>query len=270
MDENAITLIQQTAIAANDNRQARMPVGTIALPDNFNVVDLEKFLPQRRRFRGAMETHSIADFTTYVKARAGGDGYIDGDNLKAIVFFNLGTAIEPGHGDYRAVLSLKKTAPFSAVCKVDGAKFDQRGLLDWLEDWAANLTAIKNGPEGGSEVPWSHAIQAIREVTISAKKEVESRQDDFKVGRTAMEEIEARSKLGLPSGFVFRCSPYLGLSDREFFLRLSVLTGGEKPVLVLRFVQQEAHQEAIAEEFKTLLIREIGDAAAMTIGTFTP
>lgn len=111
---------------------------------------------------------------------------------------------------------------------------------------------------------------AIREVTITAKKEVESRQGYFNAGRTAIEDIEAKSKLGLPSGFVFRCAPYLGISERDFFLRLSVLTGGEKPILVLRVVQMELHKEAIAEEFKALLIREIGNAAPMTIGTFNP
>lgn len=270
MDKSAIELIQQTAVAAYNGRQERMPDGTIALPDNFNIHSLEPYLPGRLRFRGTMTTSIAAEFAGYVKARPGGEGYIDGDSLTATVFFNLGTNQAPGHGDHRARLAMKQTAPYAAMCKADGGRFDQRGLLDWLEDWAPNLRAIENTTDGGAEIPWSRAIQAIREINISAKKDVESRQDDFKVGRTAIEEVEAKSKVGLPAGFLFRCEPYIGLANREFFLRLAVLTSAEKPVLTLRIVQKEVHQEAIAEEFKALLLREIGDAAAMTIGEFKP
>lgn len=275
MDKSAIEQLQQSAGAASEAVQKGLPPGIFAVPESINLEkltldDIERHQPGRSRFRGIMHTHVVTEFASYVKARAGGEGYIDGDNLKATVFFNLGTKEAPGHGDHRAVLSMKQTAPYAAMCKADGARSDQRGLIDWLEDWTPNLQAIANTPDGGSVIPWAQAVQSIREVTISAKKEVESREGDFNAGRTAMEEIEARSKLGLPSGFLFRCEPYMGLSAREFFLRLSVLTSGDKPVLTLRVVQKEVHQEAIAEEFKALLLNEVGDAAAMTIGAFNP
>ena len=55
MDESAIKLIQETAIGAYNGKQERMPVGTIALPNNYEVVDLERYQPGRRRFRALCE-----------------------------------------------------------------------------------------------------------------------------------------------------------------------------------------------------------------------
>lgn len=268
MDKSAIELIQQTAIAANNGRQERMPDGTIALPDNFAIHNLEPYLPQRRRFRGRMLTASIADFVTFVKGIGNGQGFIDADAHAATVFFNLGTKDAPGHADHTATLKLKPTAAFTALIKVDGARSDQRGLIDWIEDWASNLRAYGSGwaePKSLTE-----ALAAIRQVTIKASKETESTEEDFRGARSTLEEVEAKSRIGLPGGFFFTCEPYLGLPSREFQLRLAVITSSDKPVLSLRIVRREAAEEAIAEDFKRVLIEEIGDAASMTIGTFTP
>lgn len=267
MDSTAIAMIQQTAIDAHSTRlPTDLERRLTAIPDNYTLHDLEKYLKGRERFRGTYATQFVADFVAYVKARKG-EGYIDADKHSAVVFFNLGTKEEPGHGDHRAVLTLKPTAAFNAMLKADGAKTTQRDMIDWLTDWAPNLCAIS---QDSKEIPSSQAITAIRQVTIEAKKSTENTQGDFNVARSTMEEVEARSKVGLPAGFTFECEPYLGLPKRAFFLRLSVNTNHEAPTLTLRIVRREAEEEAIAQDFKRVLLEEIGDDVALTIGTFTP
>lgn len=269
MDKSAIELIQQTAIAADGVRQELMPVGTVALPDNFCIHELESYLPQRLRFRGEMRTASIADFVSFVKAESvNGAGFIDADRQAATVFFNLGTKEAPGHADHTATLKLKSTAAFNALSKIDGCRVDQRGMIDWIEDWATNLRAYGSNP--GESKSLTEALAAIRQVTIKASKETESTEEDFRGARSTLEEVEAKSRIGLPGGFIFTCEPYLGLPAYDFQLRMAVITSGDKPALSLRIVRREAMEEAIAEDFKATLIREVGDAASMTIGTFTP
>ena len=85
-----------------------------------------------------------------------------------------------------------------------------------------------------------------------------------------MEEVEASAGPSLPQRVSFQCEPYLGLPQRNFALRLSVLTSHEDPMLVLRVAQLEEQQEAIAKDFKEALSSEVGEAASMTIGTFKP
>ncbi|WP_240530605.1 DUF2303 family protein, partial [Enterobacter hormaechei] len=57
----------------------------VALPENFRIHDLEKFNLNRFRFRGALSTASIDDFTRYSKdlADEGTRCFIDADNIGA-------------------------------------------------------------------------------------------------------------------------------------------------------------------------------------------
>ncbi|MNY48153.1 hypothetical protein D3C86_1834630 [compost metagenome] len=47
-----------------------------------------------------------------------------------------------------------------------------------------------------------------------------------------------------------------------------MLTGGEKPVLVLRWIGEEQLREDLAQEFKEVVQQEVGGAAKLTIGSF--
>ena len=72
----------------------------------------------------------------------------------------------------------------------------------------------------------------------------------------------------MPVAFEFKCVPYEGLDERRFSLRNSLLKSGE-PVFVLRIVQLEAQEEAIANEFRDLLIEKFTDKPVETfIGNF--
>lgn len=266
MDASAIQKIAGLALAATaipDEHTGK----AIALHRDVELYDMEHFGAGRRRFRGTLNTTSLTDFIAYVKAHRG-EGFIDAERLSATVFFNLGDASAPGHGDWRAILTMKATAAFAALRKLDGQQQTQRSLIDFLEDWGQFLTPY--GQDGAENPSMAKAIAAIRSVTIKATSETETNQGDFNASRSALDEIEARSRHTLPGGFVFTTEPYLGLPSRDFKLRLSVLTDAKEPRLVLRMVQREAQDEAIAQDFKRVLIEEIGEAATLTIGTFAP
>ncbi len=83
-----------------------------------------------------------------------------------------------------------------------------------------------------------------------------------------MQSVEASSKDVMPVAFEFKCVPYEGLGERRFSLRNSLLKSGE-PIFVLRIVQLEAQEEAIANEFRDLLIEKFTDKPVETfIGNF--
>lgn len=268
MDETSVRAIEQLAIAANDNRQARMPEGTIALPDNFKIHDLEKYLPLRRRFRGAFATASLADFVTYVKAHAGGEGFIDGDQLAAKVFFNLGTVEKAEHADWTATLQLKATAAYRALLAVNGQRKTQRDMIEWLEDWNRYLGALTG--EANNAITIGAAIEAIRKINITSKKDTTHVQDERRASLSSMEEVEASAGPSLVKHITFVCEPYLGLPGRTFDLRMQVLTSHDDPLLILRVASLEEQQEEIAKDFKEALLSEVGDSATLTIGSFTP
>lgn len=262
-----------------------------AVPSHVELEDLEKYQDLRSRFRGTLATDSIADFIIYVKRHAAepvalfpttielkpgerieplaprpASGFIDADKLSACVLFNLGTRAEPGHADDRALLALKPTAPYAAALAIDGKQLQQKTAIDWLEDWAEHVTFAD---AAGGAISTAAAITAIRKITIRATSESTSQQTDFRATRTALEDVEAQGAGGLPAEVRFNCTPYTGLQSRTLRFRLAVLTGGDKPIVTLRIRNLDAEKEAIAQDFKRVLLAELEGHATLTIGTFT-
>lgn len=281
MDHAALELLFQTAIGDYNGKQARLEgTDTIALPANFSIIDLEKFKANRKRFRGSLQTNSLADFIAYVIRNAdtiteaakdvGGTalqahGFIDAKKLSATALFNLGTIDKPGHGDWFATLSMEKTAAFAALTGADGKVFDQQTLIDFVEDWSP---FIGFRTQTGEAMPTAIAITALRKINIKTTSNTETTQENFSGAVSSLDKVEASSQVGLPEGFSFTTEPYLGLPSRTFQVRLGIRTDSEKPKLTLRIQQREAEEEAIAQDFKQVLQAGLEEKAVLTIGTF--
>lgn len=266
MDSTAIDRIGQLAVEAAKANRLDMDRPAF-ITDKGQVVTLEHLQAGRSRFRGKFATSVLTEFAEYVKANPGGVGFIEPNDVTATVFFNLGDAKFPGHGDWTGTLNLEPNAAYAAMLAIENRRLGQRELAEWIEDWAPNLQA----QFGDSSEPSSigQAVAAIRNLTISAKSDTTHTDKDFGASRTALEEIEAKATGGIPKYLIFETEPYPNFQRREFRLRLSVITG-EKPALTLRIVSKEALIEDIAREFRSMLLDQIGDAATMTIGSFTP
>lgn len=264
MDATTIEKIEKLVLeAAKANRlETQIP----AILCDGNIFSLEQYEAGRSRFRGAFKTNALSEFSSYVKAHEGGHGFIDAEAFRATVIHNLGDVRDPGHADWTSTLQLKPTAAYAAILAIDGKAQGQKQLVEWIEDWAAELTCTFGAD--GVTMGIASGLAAIRNLTISAKSDVTHTDKDFGASRSALEQIEAKASGGIPTHLSFSCVPYIGFRDREFDLRLSVITG-DKPMLTLRIVSKEATQENIALEFKSRLLEEIGGAATMTIGTFT-
>ena len=108
----------------------------------------------------------------------------------------------------------------------------------------------------------------MRKITLDYARNEEHEVGDFAASKSAMESVEAKSKLQLPKYFVFNTHTYKGLDSQAFTLRLSILTGGNAPVLVARLIKAEQIQEAIAKEFAEKLTDALKDTEIkVNIGT---
>lgn len=268
LSKEAIQLITDTSLQATGKSLATL-VPTVVLPENTKVVDLEKYQGLRSRFRGTFSTHSLADFSVYVTDRAtdAARGFINQDEMSCALLFNLGDVIAPGHADDRAVLKLKASAGYKAVQAIAGERLAQKDLSDWIEDWHQYLTPVD---DAGTAIPIAKAIASVRTITIKATSESETTVGDTSASRSAMDQIEARSKETLPAALHFHIVPFEGLSEQQITLRVSVITSGSVPVLKLRWVGEEVQREAIAQEFKAVLEDKIRNHATLSLGAFDP
>ncbi|MGM0614746.1 MAG: DUF2303 family protein [Pseudomonadota bacterium] len=270
MDKSAIQQIQQaeaTTQARNTLNEFATPVPIAALPDNMKLHNLEHYLDGRVRFRGELETISIDDFIAYcsVNVTAGASCFIDPERMSAKAYLNLGTAHEPGHGDHTAQLELKKTAPYRALLDVDHLKLGQKKLAEWIEEWREFVTPFDSE---GNVIDPVRAVAAIRRIKINGNSEAEHNVQDFRASRSKLESVEAKSDHGMPAAFWFRCEPYQGLERRTFHVRLSLLTGGDEPVLVPRIQRAELEQQEMADELAKRLTEQLEQIDTYT-GVFT-
>lgn len=268
LTKEALELITSTALTAA-GKELQTDSSVVVLPDGCQIVSLEKWQAGRSRFRGIYSTHSLADFSAYVAARgiASAKGFIDQEQMTCTLLFNLGTDAEPGHADDRALLKLKPSAGYKAAQEIGGRAMSQKDLSDWIEDWHQYLTPVD---AEGNAIPVAKAIAAVRTITVKATSESETTVGETSASRSAMDQIEARSKETLPTALLFHVVPFEGLTEQQIQLRISVITSGSQPVLKLRWLGEEVQREDIAQEFKTVLQQQIGNNASLAIGSFDP
>jgi uncharacterized protein YfdQ (DUF2303 family) len=269
MDAPAIQLIQDTAVKAAGENQITVEKNKIILAgEKQKVIDLERYMQNRTRFRGLYETTSIVDFSNHVIKRAETSDnihlFINQKTFAAEAIYNYGTEQAPGHCDDRGMLQLEATAAYIALNQINGRKLSQKDLIDFIEDWNGFIQPID---QDGAQYSLAGAVASIRKITIAAKSEQTTAVGDFKQSVSAFDEIEAKAD-NVPAGFEFHCVPYTGLRSVVFRLRLSILTSEKDPVLVLRITGLEQEKENIAQGFKQDLLTAIGDKAEAYLGTF--
>lgn len=220
--------------------------GVAALPSEFNILDLEKYLPIRRRARGAMETDDLASFASYTHqhAESGATVFVDPDKMAARAVLNLGEPDVPGHADNVAVLGSKRTAAYTAMLSICSGTSKQATASEWLEDWTQHIKCYA----GNDPVANGVAVQSVRNLTIEEFRKMESTVEQLSSTLSAFESVKAGSKTALPTMIYFTCAPYAGFLDRTFVIRLGVLTGDNKPALTLRVIKFEEHQQEMAQE----------------------
>lgn len=268
VDNTAITQIRDMVLSQFiEEKLAGADCPAIVLPKDVSVESIERLHAERFRFRGKLETASIEDFIRYSTgyAETGTRCFISADKMSAASVFNLGTISNPGHADNKALLVLKRTAPFSALLNINGDRNDQKQLAEWLEDWSEFITGFD---ADGSVIDAKKSAAAIRKITIEAIKSADYEEQDFSGRRSVMESVEARTKDIMPVAFEFKCVPYEGLTERRFKVRMSILASNQ-PQLVLRITQLEAYEEEMAVEFRDLLVAKFDGSVVETyIGVF--
>lgn len=281
MDNTAIQAIGQLAIEAEKANRLDTDTPAILLQLSNgaqDIISLEPYQPGRSRYRGKFVSRSLDAFAGYVlqqaEQRAGmlaaqAQGFIEPERMQARVYLNLGDHEHPGHGDHTATLALAPTAAYDALRNIcANPRLTQRAVHDFVEDWRDHITVLIDGEPRENGVP--AALAAIRDISIEQARKVQHVERDFGATRNAMESVDAKSALVLPSGFLFRCLPYDGLAEREFRLRLGVNTGDDKLSLNLRLQQAEQVREAIAADFHARLEAKLGTSSTLLLGEFTP
>lgn len=186
--------------------------------------------------------------------------------MTATAVLNLGTPDAPGHADNLAKLEPKKTAAYTALKGIaTGTAHKQQTVAEFLEDWPGQVQCYND--EGVISPP--KAIAAVRKITIESMKKLENTESQLSASRSAFESVQATSTEPLPTTIYFKTIPFHGLAERNFVLRLGVVTASDKPAVSMQIVNQSQHDEDMAVELAKLVAEAvtelpvlIGDYAA--------
>ena len=253
IDKDAIQEIAKAqAITAANAAIDREQHGQVALPNDFTLIDMEKYMKHRRRLRGNMATSVVGDFASYTEKNAeeGATIFIDPEKMTACSVLNMGTPEKPGHSDNTATLTPTRTAAYAAMRAFGtGDPLSQKQVAEFLEDWADNIKCH----DADGLIAANKAISAIRKITIESLKKIEAEEKTLSASRSAFESVEAKSTEKIPVYVEFTCKPYSDFEERTFSMRLGVLTGGQTPMVNLRIVKINEHEEQMANELSNLI-----------------
>ena len=277
MDKSAIEQIQQSSTSSGINEllKERALNNVVVTPDNFEIQDLEPYQEYKNRFCGTFRTGSVEDFVSYTEAYSKvyselvegcAEIFVDDSSMKAQTIFDIGTISSPLHQSHKALLALNKTSAYSALLDLVQRPKGQMELSDFIEDWSSNIQMFD---ESGTALNTNVAITGVRKITIAKAREMQSEVGDFSNSASVSERIEATQRDHLPAKIVFSCRPYNDLQEREFLVRIALLTSGDQPRFALRILGQEEQQEQIIEEFKELIVAKTTDLPVTVYrGTF--
>lgn len=259
MQKDTLQLIIDNALqavgASNDQANSH-DTGAMIVPESFKAIDLEQYLPTRRRFRGSFSTTSVEDFCLYANDHDAGVIFIDTDKsrMSARAYFDLGSQDAPGHAEHTANLRLDPTPAYAAALAINGERLKQSQLAEFIEDWLPHLTVLHNDEVQNP----LQAIQAVRNIVINATAAASHSEHNFGATRSAMEEVEAKSSVHqLPTHIAFTFIPHIGFEPIDVIFRVAVIADKEAPRLTLRWVQQDIQQEAIGENLKEMITSDL-------------
>lgn len=236
------------------------------LPKDCKVESLEHLLATPHRMRRVFTTQRLTDFLAYVakEQRINSTAvFVTNDGASAEAMIDYGTHDKPEWAGHRAELAMQYTPEYAALAAVCGKDLSQRDLLDWIEDW----NHILYPQIDDKEVTVAQAVAAISSVRIDKNGSRTHEEKNFGAARTAMEEIEARSKEGnLPNRFGVSCSVYPDTENRTITARLSLLTGDEKPRFRLRIMGLDAIKKDIAEEVQASIRAGLASGVRVFVG----
>lgn len=273
MDKSAIEQLQKCEIVKQAQTvldKAALNSSALALPSDFKIHNLEQFMITRASYRGQLKTNGINDYIKYVSDhdREGARCFVDSSAMQSTTILNLGTESTPGHANFSAILSLKRTAEFKSIIEICGkVQLTQKELAEFLEDWNICIQCFDSDDE---KIDIKKAINAVRCVEIEEMRNVNHEIHDFKSKRSALETVAANTLSKPPSLISFSCVPYEGLKKRSFMVRISMLTGDDIPRFKLRIVALETEEEQMGVEFSELLIAGFDKLKVKTyLGVFT-
>ena len=264
-DQEAIKQLQKAdAIRAASEAISNGAGAIVALPSDFELRDLERYLPAPRRATGVMRTGNLDHFARYVRERARDGAAVFAEDLTAAAVLNLGTREAPGHADDKAIFDVEYSVAWNEWRDVDGSRMTQQETAEFFEDWESDLVFSR----GDVEIPAKQAIAAVRSVKVEQVKRGEHNVESLRASRSKLESIDVDPTEQLPTHVVMTLQPAEGFRFQSFTMRLAVSVRDDDVRLILRTIKSGEIKQSVEDEFIANVSDALGGDLPVIAGTF--
>jgi len=251
MDSSAIQTIRDMAIihSANDTD---LPI--IVIPDNHQVVALEKYENHPFRFRGTFKTSLIKEFVSYINKNCEINTsavFIDPEKEIAHGIIDFGTHEKPLWRDHVAQLKLKPSPEFKKLIALNNVHLSQEEFIDFCNDHYLNMKFFNENDEA---IDFRPSISAIRKLSITETKNNDIEINNFSSSNSALDAIEIKAGgTKPPYSFKFICRPYDSLKPLTLTCQIRAIAKEKTVDFKYRIALLDQTINNVGLEFKTLL-----------------
>jgi uncharacterized protein YfdQ (DUF2303 family) len=182
------------------------------------VLDLEEHLPAPRRKRGEAIFFDAPSIATYVNRHKDESTalYMNDDPYRVVAVLNGHATNEPGWGDHRAVLKLRRTDAWSRWLAKDDQLMDQEAFAEHIE---RNVVDIHE-PAGAELLELAQTFQATTKAEFRSAKQLANGERQFQFSEEVTATGGRNGEITIPKEFVLGISPFEGSDAYKVRARL--------------------------------------------------
>lgn len=179
------------------------------------LLDTQQFAPRPRRKTGTVKTHDANAFTTYVTKHGltSTEIWADEENARVVAVINahdvsddLADEGDPGWGDHRALLSVRKSDAWNAWLAKDGKWMRQDEFAEHIEDRAIDIAK----PTGADVLELAQSITATVGVSFESSKRLSNGERQLEYKETIDAKAGNRGRLEIPEIIELGLIPFQG------------------------------------------------------------
>lgn len=261
----AVAALAQQALAPKDVEPGGIYLVATAL-GGIETVDLTgpQYTGQLARKTGTTTVRDAASFLTYY-AKHKDDAtevYSDVEKLSVTAVLDAHSTDEPGFGEHRLTLSLRRTKAWQQWLALDGELVDQDRFANFLEDQLPYLDT----PDAATMLEIAQSIKATTKAEFQSSSRLQSGERKFAFVEDTKASAGAKGDLAIPETFVIAVPPFEGAAAYKMTARFKYRLGGGHLTLGFKLEQPEERAKAAFAD----VLSSIAEGVATPILNGTP
>jgi uncharacterized protein YfdQ (DUF2303 family) len=213
-------------------------------PTGVHEVDLTgpEYTGELPRKTGRTLVRDAASFLTYY-AKHKDDAteiYSDVEQLSVTAVLDAHSADEPGFGEHRLHLALRRTKAWQEWLDLDGKLVDQDRFANFLEDHLVHLV----DPDAATMLEIAQSIKATTKAEFQSSSRLQSGERKFAFVEDTKASAGAKGDLAIPETFKIAVPPFEGADVYSMTARFKYRLGGGQLALGFKLEQPEERVKA--------------------------